>query len=54
MVLGYSLSYAIIVTPPDTNGILPQINENPEAALASIIQFFILITAILAVMAITW
>jgi hypothetical protein len=54
MVLSYGISYAITVNPPDTNDILPQINKDPEAAIASIIQFFILITGILAVIAITW
>jgi hypothetical protein len=40
-----------VVSPTEQ---LPDINNTPSDAIASIIQFFILITGVLAVMVITW
>lgn len=47
------VSAAITVNQP--SGVdLPAINKTPDIAIAAIIQYFILITGVLAVMAITW
>jgi hypothetical protein len=45
--------FAIDVAPPAGLD-LPTVNSDPESAIASIIQYCILLTGILAVMAITW
>jgi Type IV secretion system pilin len=47
-------AYAAITVDPPVGVDLPTINETPDLAIAAIIQYFILITGILAVMAITW
>lgn len=51
--LSVDSAFAIEVIKP-YNLDLPAINDTPETAIAAIIQYFILITGILAVMAITW
>lgn len=45
--------FAISVTSPLPN-MLPDIGTEPGVTIAKIIQYFILLTGILAVMAITW
>lgn len=45
---------ALEVIPPGWDIPLPEINADPTSAIALIIQFFLLLTSVLAVMAITW
>ena len=51
--LSLDSAFAISVTSPLPNT-LPQIGDNAGITIAKIIQYCILITSILAVMAITW
>lgn len=48
-------AFAIEVTAPNGNTPLPSIvTTSPDVAIAAIIRFFLLMTWVLAVMAITW